>query len=295
MRPTIIIVLMAISAQIFSQSSKDSLVVERIIRSKNFINEKYFYEKLTSQNRIAEENLEKKLADLERTIDRHTTQTDRTFELISKQIEAASLSMTILGIIVGAVSLLLGIYITVIERKIVKINSLNKDLLSKNQKIKQDVEDINTLIQKDIYGLFLKIKREETIHILDRLRLVPEDITNVINQLVSRNLEEEDYTKIKMAYQKLSENGGEEYVDNYHLVFFQHFFGKVLRDEEIRHRFIAFIPNGIDCSFENDILNSTKDMIVSMVDGGLQNYKREIEKYFEGLLQSHFKNLALND
>src|SRR5690606_3282036 len=132
------------------------------------------------------------------------------------------------------------------ERKIIKLRNENEELLKQTKETKNEVVEINELIQKDIYGLFLKIKREETIHILNRLVKIPEDISNLSQELLSRELRQEDYSLLKKAYLKvkvkpekentsdfISFSSNYNYKEAYLLLFFQHFLDLSLKDEEI--------------------------------------------------------------
>lgn len=79
---------------------------------------------------------------------------EQTISSISIQLDSASYNLTIFGIIFGVLAIILGVYITFVERKIVEIFKKNEKLLSQSQSIKQEVEELNELIHKDIYGLF---------------------------------------------------------------------------------------------------------------------------------------------
>lgn len=118
---------------------------------------------------------------------------EKTLDNISKQISADSINLTIFGILYCVSSIGLGIDFAHIERKIGLIREENKSILSESIKFKDEVVLINNQTQKYIYGLFLKIKREETIHILDLLKKIPEDISNFSQQLLSRELEKKQF------------------------------------------------------------------------------------------------------
>lgn len=223
---------------------------------------------------------------------------DRTTNGISTQLSAASYNLTLFAILFGVTSLILGIYITYVYRKIVKIGENNKFILEQSREIKKEVETINNLIQNDIYGLYLKIKREETEHILKRLVLVPYDIVNFVEQLVSRDLEPKDFSILKEAYLKiidLPELSPEEKVgklgfkDSYRLIFFQHFLDLSIKDKLIGSDLNNFYKIGIENSFENDIIKSSEDFINAIIDEGFQSKKEEIRSFFIGLLQTEYR------
>ncbi len=229
------------------------------------------------------------IAELEKKIETERNINDKTFNSISTQISAASLTLTIMGIAFAIIAIIVGVYVTYVERKIIKIGVENKELLAKNEKIKNDVEDLNKLIQGDIQGLFSKLKRQETIDLLDRLTRVPKDISNICSLLLSRELQIDDFDKLKKAYQKLNTVDG-SYKSSYKLLFFQHFLTNTLKDDDLKKEILDFIPSAIQAAFENDILKSTHDFVVAVVDKGLNNFKEETNEFFKGLCSSQHKD-----
>jgi hypothetical protein len=247
------------------------------------------------------DSLENQIVELKSKYEYQDKLNEQTITSISNQISAASYNLTIFGILFTISALALGVYVTVIEKKIGKIKDENKSLLSQSLAVKEEVVSINNLIQKDIYGLFLKIKREETIHILKRLSQIPEDISNFSKVLLSRELEKEDYLILREAYLRLNKLQAPRplfsfvnemtHKDLYKLLFFQHFLDLVIKDEKISLDMIDFYPNGITCAFENDILKSTSDFIKSIIDLGYQSKEKDINSYIKGLSESKFKDL----
>ncbi len=307
MRIVIIILLFFSALTTFSQTKQESAWRERFSNLEEQVHniEQHQHEsevailkdKLDFQQKISEQSKssirqhESEMAILKDKFDFQQKMSEQSISSISNQLDSASYSLTIFGILFTIASIVLGFYVTFIERKNVRIGEENKELLSKNQKIKDDIEAINQLIQSDIYNLFIKIKREETVHILDRLLIVPKDITNVCNALLSRELEQEDFTKLRQAYLNLGENGG-EYKHQYRVLFFQHFLSRSLCDENLKVDISDFIPIGILSSFENDILKSTADFTTLVVDKSVHELQTEIRLFFNGLANSQYKNFS---
>jgi hypothetical protein len=206
-----------------------------------------------------------RVSELEKKIETERSINDKTFNSISTQISVSSYVLSIMGIVFAVVAVCVGAYVTYVERKIVKIGEENRDLLAKNQKIKQDVQDLNNLIQSDIYGLFEKIKRQETVDLLNRLDKVPKDISNICSLLLSRELLQIDFEKLKRAYLNLDDDD-DHFKSDYKLLFFQHFLTDTLKDEKLRKDILDFKPSGINSAFENDIVKSTHDFIVAVID-----------------------------
>lgn len=278
MKTITVIILLLFSVSAFSQSKQNTTLKERLKSVEKVLmdieNKKYDYE----------------ITNLKDKLDFQQKLNEQTINSISTQLDSASYSLTIFGILFAIAAIGLGIYVTYIERKIVKIGEENQKLLTKNQQIKDDVEALNKLIQSDIYGLFLKIKREESVHMVERLVKVPKDIVNVGASLLSRDLHQEDFAKLKQAYLNLPNKQEGNYANNYMFVFFQHFLGQSLRDENLRLEIAEFIHQGINSAFENDIVKSTLDFTGVLLDKGIQEFKSEINIFFKGLTNSQYKN-----
>jgi len=275
----IILILLLIPSLLFSQKANDSLI------------------NIQQQKEI--EKLTENFGELQKKYDYQIRINEQTINSISNQIGATSYNLSIFAFLFGVLAIGLGVYVTWVERKIIRIREENESLLKETKKTKDEVVAINELIQKDIYGLFLKIKREETVHILNRLVKIPEDITNLTEQLLSRELEEEDFSLLRKAYLKLKSDSKEEeedlgydsdYINSYKLLFFQHFLDQSVKDEQIGPDLIKYYENGVDCAFEIDIIKSTEDFMKAIVDLGFQSKSLEINSFIEALSQSSFKN-----
>jgi len=254
---------------------------------------------LIHKNQIEIEELNENFNELQYKYDYQIKINEQTLNSISNQIGATSFNLSIFAFLFGILAIGLGVYVTWVERKIIRIKEENESLLKETKKTKDEVVAINELIQKDIFGLFLKIKREETIHILNRLVKIPEDIANFTEQLISRELKEEDYTLVKKAYLKLKPKQKEDdysfglsYKESYSLLFFQHFLDQAVKDEEIGPELITYYSHGIGCAFENDIIKSTEDFMKSIMDLGFQKRDKEINSFMKGLSSSQHKDFT---
>ena len=208
-----------------------------------------------------------------------------SFNSISNQLSIASFSLTFFGILFSIFGIILGVYISNLEKKTVKINEENKEFLNKNKEMKRDVEELNKLIQSDINGLYLKIKREEICNILDRLIKIPEDISNVCTTLFSNDLLPGDFSKLRNAYLNFNSKTRPG-ASGYHTVFFQHFFGQALKDIDLRKAICSSIYQSIIDSFQNDLMKSSNDFMEVLVEIGIEEYKIEITNFFQGLNSS---------
>lgn len=258
-----------------SKVNNDSLIINRLDKIEQSI------------NNLRDSKSDK--VDLNERINNQQALNEQTLTSISTQLDSASYNITIFGFLFSIAALLLGIYFTYLERKMVKISEQNKDFLRESKQIKEDVDSVNELIKSDLFNLFLKIKREETVHILDRLIQVPKDITNIVGSLLSRELLPEDFSKIRAAYIKLNPDDS-DYKIKYKIVFFQHFFSESLKDEFLKDEISGVIDQLIHEAFENDMIKTTKDFTSVLSEVGLLKYKAEINKYFKGLSESEHKD-----
>ncbi|MBU3012298.1 hypothetical protein KO506_12855 [Polaribacter vadi] len=264
----LIVLLLLIPFLVFSQNTNDSILIEK--------------------NKSTIQEFNKKIKNLEEKFEYQVKNNEQTLNSISNQIGATSFNLSIFAFLFGILAIGLGVYITWVERKIIKIRGENESLLKKTIQTKNEVVAINELIQKDIYGLFIKIKREETEHILKRLVYVPKDVNNFVTQLVSRELIESDFELIKKAYLKLGDQAN--FKENYQIIIFQHFLDLALKDDEISKTITESYPICISCSFENDILKSTENFMKAIIDLGFQKKVLEINSFFKGLSSSQHKN-----
>lgn len=273
MKKLLLITLILFSLKSYSQTVKDTTLEYRISKMEN---------KLESINKLNEkfENIKDKL-DYQEKIN------TQTLNNISTQLSASSYNLTLFSVLFAIVAIAVTFYVTYIERKIINMSEENKKLLAKSEKAKNEIEELNKLIQNDVYNLFLKIKREETIHIIDRLVEIPEDIGNVATVLLTRDLTSDDFLKLKKAYLKLENN---KYNEDYQLVFFQHFLHLALKDEKLQNDISNFIYGGIQYCFKNDIIKSTSDFASVLVEVGIEQFKKEINLFFQGLSNSKHKN-----
>ena len=292
-RILIIILLLCLTNQMQAKTAIDSTL-------KTMSEKMDFLSKQVSNDKHLLDSLSKEFNFLNRQSQFHIRTNEETISSISNQLSSSSYSLTIFGILFSIAGIGIGIYVTYIERKVVALNEQSKNQLEQTERIQREVNEVNKLIQSDIYGLFEKIKREETKHILNRLVKVPRDIGNLNDALLSRELEREDFDLLKMAYLKLVDEpvpASNQLIirmnnkDSYLLQFFQHFTDLALKDAEIGPDFSTFYEHGISCAFENDILKTTEDFMKGIIDLGIQNKTKDINNFINGLAKSEFVDL----
>ncbi len=276
MKISILLSLLFYSTLLYPQTKQDTTWKIRISKIEDKISS------IDKQNAVAEiENLKDKLAFQQKM-------SEQTINSVSVQLNAASNNLTLFGILFAIAAIGLGFYVTRIERKIVKIGEENKELLAKSQKIKEDVDAVNQLIQSDIHKLYTQIKREETDFILDRLVKAPKEINEVWYTLLSRELMPENFSKLRQAYMNWDRKDS-NYKHNYVKIFIRHFLAQTLIDEQLRKDFSYYIGHNIYYGLENDVFKCTSDLAIVLVNEGIVEFQKEINSFFWGLTSSGHK------
>lgn len=188
---------------------------------------------------------------------------DTSFSAVSLQISSSANLITVFSIIMSVIAVASGIYITYLEKKVVTI-------LKANQQIKNDVIELNELINNDIKKLYLKFKNEETRDIINRLVLVPEDIHNVASLLLTRDLPESEFNTIKQCCIQYAGNDMKSAKETYHITLLQHFPAQSINDEDLKE----YIDNNISgiinlAFFKNDTLKFVKSIIEEYIKGNI--------------------------
>ena len=117
---------------------------------------------------------------------------------------------------------------------------------------------------------------------------MPEDISNLIDLLLSRNLAPNDYNLLKQAFDKLSKEDTNN-IENYLILFFQHFAGRSISDVDLRNQIIADFDSLILAAFKNDIVKSTNDMLEALKTMSDEDKLQVVAPYYKALKNSKFK------
>ena len=220
---------------------------------------------------------------------------------IANEISAVNTMLVAFTIVFGIVGVLLGIYISWLQRKVSKMSD---NIEEKEQKIillAKTVEDTDNKIQSDISGLYAKLRKEETLTLLRRLEEEPEDITNLADLLLARPLDDDGFPILKKAFEKLMaihlEVGKDVLVDSsletrYVLLFFQHYLFQSILDDKLRSEVVKDLDSCMNCAFKHDIIKSTKDFCRALSnDDATFEKKQLLIDYLKALNQSKYKDL----
>jgi len=221
---------------------------------------------------------------------------------IANQIAMVDVVIAIFSLLFVIASIGFGLYISKLEKKIVKINSNVDEKERTIISLAKTVEEIDNKIQCDISGLYAKLRKEETITLLKRLEMEPKDISNISELLLARPLEEEGFPILKKAFINLMSLGDEAddgggvlgitYRQKYHLLFFQHFMYNSVADEDLRGEISENFDFCMSCAFKRDIIKSTEDFCKALsVSGASFDKKDLLVDYLKALNQSRYSNL----
>ncbi len=211
---------------------------------------------------------------------------------VNTSISGATLALTIVGIILVAIGVLLGFYITLVERKVRDLTNENKSILETHLKIKDDVEKLDSHIKRNMAQLYDDLKKEETKVYVQRLVEVPKDIANLADILTSRDIPIEFFPELKEAYKALPPQSESleagRYRVMYQILFFQHFSASALFDEDLQNEMEINYGEFMEASFENDIRKTSREFIAVCATDGILNYREKIKKYFIALGKSRY-------
>ena len=213
-------------------------------------------------------------------------------DIIANEIAVSDRYWSIASAILCILCLILGIYIAWCSRKVERLKLSVEQKEQDVIRLKDIIDDTNQMIQHDLSGLYQKLRTEETNTLLRRLVEVPEDVSNVQNLLLSRDLPSDAFPKLKEAFNSIKKED-ESYYNDYLLLFFQHFAGQSLLDDRIRACITNALGYLVGCAFKNDIIKSTKDIVGAIAEMPYEDGKAFVVAYYRALRNSKFKDLSI--
>lgn len=197
----------------------------------------------------------------------------------------------IVSAVLAILAIILGIYITYKYNKTMKLLQTIEKKEKTIKDLKKNVEDLNNKVNKDLTGLYDSLRQEETHSLIKRLTEVPEDVSNIINLLLSRQIDKNDFINLKKACEKLDPNLT-SYKKDYTLLFFQHFSDESIKNPELRKEFIENFDYLIGCGFKNDIIKSTDDMVNALSNMPDEIKMEVVTAYYNSLKVSKYKDMS---
>lgn len=239
-----------------------------------------------------EKHIRQTKEEIDKKFDYHMRCNDAAINSVNTSISGASYALMIFGIIVTFLGVGLGIYIARQVSNVTQIAKQSKTVLVNHLKIRDEVRSLDEDIKNNMSKLYNDLKEEETRALIKRLNEVPEDIGNLFPILASREIQKEFFPQIKKAFQALSGSAtGDERKYSYLGLFFQHFAGLAIFDDDLHDKMESNYLNLMQFSFENDIMNTSEDFVkVIIKEGDILDFTEKIKKYFIAMQQSKFKN-----
>lgn len=190
----------------------------------------------TKGNSIQIENIKDKILDLKDNY-------HLLYDGAKNQNDQLSNMLSYSGILLAIMGLIFASYINTQYEKI--------------KEMKETVEDTKKYIEGHGEQLYLKIKRDETRGLLERLEMVPEDVLNVSILLLARELLDEDYIKLRNSFLKVAKNPSQRLAKGaYIILFMQHFPYQSLKDADVKSEIISNINiSSLNNMFDRDIRN----------------------------------------
>ena len=221
---------------------------------------------------------------------------------IANEISAVNIMLVAFTIVFGIVGVFLGIYISWLQRKVSKMSDNIEEKEKKIVSLAKAVQATESMIQSDISGLYEKLRKEETLELLRRLEVEPKDITNLLDILLARSLEDDGFPILKNAYLKLISLGdeadervryaGASRKQEYLLLFFQHYMYLSIQDDDLRNDIVKEFDYVMACAFKRDIIKTTEDFCKALSVKGASFHKKSLLiDYLKALNNSKYCNL----
>ncbi len=241
-----------------------------------------------------------------------------TVSAINTQVDGSNKLLNIWGIVISVLALLVAIAGFYLSYYIQQKAKTVKELTRQSKETEASVKRIQKNIDTNLTAIYHKLRREETLYVLNRLQQIPEDVSNCSSLLLSRELEQGDYPLLLAAYKKLlaleeeikktevknededffaSLNGVDAqfdiYKSIYRVLFFQHFIGLAINEEVLRQDIIDNFKDLCESAFHNDIEKSTHELLVGLVSNEDQVKIEILTKYIIALSTSKYNDTRL--
>lgn len=240
-----------------------------------------------------------------------------TISAINTQVDGSNKLLNIWGIVISVLALLVAIAGFYLGYYIQQKAKTVKELTRQSKATEASVKRIQKNIDTNLTAIYHKLRREETLYVLNRLQQIPEDVSNCSSLLLSRELDPSDYPLLLAAYKKLlsleeeikktevkneedffaSLNGVEAqfevYKSLYRVLFFQHFMGLAINEDVLRQDLIDNFKELCGSAFHNDIEKSTHELLAGLASNENQTKVEILIKYILALSTSKYNDTRL--
>ena len=210
---------------------------------------------------------------------------------ISNQLSAAGYLLALIAVVIAVVSIVLGYYIHNRKKEIEAIGNTIEEKKIAMERIEKETKELDERIHCNLKDLYQELRKEETDALIDRLVLEPLDISNLIKLLLAREVDDNNFGKLKEAYLKIKDtieveylgDDGHTYVEsyrgyknNYLLLFFQHYCFQALQDDTMRPELVKRFGLACRQAFKRDIIKSTIDLCRALSDDNSTFNKEDV-------------------
>lgn len=246
---------------------------------------------MTKSDSLLVDSLTRNVSFLEKQVqDLHNHVLDSQ-SFISNTIAASDRFLSVASLVIAIVAIGIGVYIAWCQYSVEKIKRIVEEKEKDILRLKTEVEDTNRMINCDLSSLYQKLRREETLTLLNRLVEVPDDINNIVRALLIRDLQVEDFSLLHTAFTEAIKEEEDYKRDSYLILFFQHFAGLSIMDNTLRELIVNDIDRLVSMCFKKDIQKSTAD-IVSVMDSLSPDTRMQIIiPFYKAYKKSKFKDL----
>ena len=258
--------------------------------------------------------LQAKLDDLQGKTEFLSNVVESANDGVSNQLSAANNLLALVAVIMAVFGIWLGIYITkkkhqidimasTVDAKKKTVEQLAEIVDKKKEKvddIAKSIEELDKKIHGDLSALYKDLRKEETNALLDRLVLEPQDVANLNTFLLARSIDETGYVKLKTAYLKMKkeledvsqENQTNDYIEDYIVLLYQHFFYHAIKDNEISPVFKDYYDDIFSRAYKRDVIKSTIDLCKALSEDNTSFNKEDVlTLYLKALNCSKHKGL----
>jgi len=213
---------------------------------------------------------------------------------IANQLSILNIILAVIALAVAVVGGIVSFYIRKKKNEVDKMLKMVEEKKKTLDEIAATTKELDNQIKNNIKDLYKKLRKEETNTLLDRLIVEPQDISNLLDLLLARDLEDGGFIKIREAYLKLEAEFQEhiEEKDSYLLLLFQHYCYQSVKDDRIRPKLVEVFARNCQCAFKRDIIKSTIDLCKTLTEETSTFNKEDVlTAYLIALNSSQHKNL----
>jgi len=220
---------------------------------------------------------------------------------ISNQISTLNVFIAVFSLFFVITGFFIGAYISRLEKRIVDIKRQIEDKETVINILAKTVEETDKKIRSDISGLYAQLRDEESITLLKRLEEEPQDINNLCEILLARQLKPDWFVHIRTAFYNLLELGdvanesvgfNPSYKQGYLIIIFQDYMYYAINDDKMWPEIKPLLVGLINNEFKRDIIKTTSDFCMALSEKKFTFDKcSALVEYLTALNNSKYSNL----